>query len=89
MSTHEEVAQWMFSQLEEKQYLYQEMVVYDMMSKFGEGFTYINENGNPAIDRRVLRDFRKLTKDNVVWERGERMWRFRQSYDTADKRQAE
>jgi hypothetical protein len=33
---------------------------------------YENENGNLAINRQVLKEFRKLTEKTVVWERGVR-----------------
>ena len=79
----------MLQQLEKERYVYQETIVYDIEGKFGDEFTYVNDNGNLAIDRRVLREFRKLTEGNVVWERGERMWRYRQHYDPPGKRLAD
>jgi len=85
--TREQVAKWMLEELHRVKYLYQETVVYDISSKFGEQFTYINDNGNPAIDRKVLAAFRKLTGDSVIWERGERMWRFREKYDEPGRQQ--
>lgn len=89
MTTSKDVAQWMLEELKREKYLYQNSMVSDIESKFGEEFTYVNENGNPAIDRRVLREFRKLTEDIVVWERGERLWRFREDYDEPGKRQTD
>ena len=83
------IAEWMLEELKREKYLYQEVVVYEIASKFGEEFTYINENGNSAIDRHVLHEFRNLTENTVVWERGEKCWRFREDYDNPDKRQAE
>ncbi len=77
----------MLEELKREKYLHQQTVVYDIESKFGEEFTYVNENGNLAIDRRVLKEFRNLTGDNVVWERGERLWRFREDYDEDGRRQ--
>lgn len=78
----------MAEQLEKKKWLYQEEVVWQIKQKFGEDFVYINENGNYAISRAVLKQFRKLNEDTVVWERGERMWRKRTSSDPKGKRQA-
>lgn len=54
-----------------------------------EGLTYINENGNLAIDKEVLAAFRKLSGGAVVWERGLRYWRRRAEYDPEGKRQAD
>ena len=85
--TPEAVAQWMLEELKREKYLYQETVVYDIESKFGEEFTYVNKNGNLAIDRCVLREFRKLTENTVVWERGARLWRLREDYDESGRRQ--
>ena len=76
-----DVARWMKAELDRQGDLYQEAVVCDIAGKFGDQFTYINENGNPAISRAVLAEFRRLTEPDVVWARGERCWRKRQSYD--------
>ena len=82
MATPQEVAEWMFEELKREEYLYQQSVVYDIEQKFGSEFVYYNERGNPAISRDVLKEFRKLTEETVVWERGQRVWRFRESYDS-------
>lgn len=76
-----DVACWMVEQLREQRYLYQETVVYEIAEKFGSEFVYDNANGNLAIGKRVLAEFRKLTEHDVVWERGDRMWRYREAYD--------
>jgi hypothetical protein len=86
-STPEEIAEWMVTELERNQYLNQDTVVYEITQRFGEEFTYINQHGNLAIDRRVLAAFRKLTEDTVVWERGERLWRKRHEADEVGRRQ--
>lgn len=87
--TSEQVAQWMMDELERVQYLYQEVVVFDIQTNFGDDFVYINDAGNLAISRTVLTAFRKLTEDSVVWERGERFWRRREDYDPEGKRLAD
>lgn len=76
-----DVAQWMLQELARVDYLYQNIVVYEIASKFGDSFTPINSNGNLSIRKDVLAQFKKLTGDNVIWERGERLWRRRQSHD--------
>jgi len=81
-----DVARWMHERLREQRFLPQEQVVYEIASRFGDDFVYTNANGNLAIDRRVLSVFRKLTPENVVWENGERMWRFREPYDPPGRR---
>ena len=54
----EVIAQWMADHLEQRGRLYQDYAVHGIATTFGDEFTYLNENGNPAIDRRVLRAFR-------------------------------
>ena len=58
-----------------------EVVVYEIESQYGDEFVYINENGNLAVSRNVLSEFRKLTEGKVVWSRGERYWRFKADFD--------
>lgn len=89
MATPLEVAEWMRDKVLSENYMYQETVVYKISDKFGEQHVYQNDNGNLAISRKVLAEFRKLTKDTVVWERGERCWRKREKYNDPNKRQVE
>jgi hypothetical protein len=74
----------MAAELDRETYLYQEAVVWVIEQKFGRDFVYENEAGNLAISKKVLAEFRKLTP-NVVWERGERLWRKRERYDPAGR----
>ena len=80
------VAEWMAQELLRKKELYQEIVVYEIQNRFGKKFTYINRNGNSAIDKRVLEEFRKITEGKVVWSRRNRNWRFREEYDDPKSR---
>jgi hypothetical protein len=77
----------MVEELEQNDSLYQEEAVEDIAKKFGNEFIYQNENGNPAIARGVLAAFKKLTKDTIVWERGERLWRRRSKFDDPTRMQ--
>ena len=78
----------MLEELSKVQYLYQQDAVYAIESKFGPAFIYINDAGNPAIDRKVLAAFKKLTGESVIWERGERLWRKREQYDEPGRLQS-
>lgn len=80
-----DVAEFMAAQLREKKWLYQEDVVWEIERRFGKQFVHTNENLNQAINKDVLDEFRKLTPD-AVWERGEKMWRSKESYDQPGKR---
>jgi hypothetical protein len=81
-----DVAAFMLEQLSIESSLYQDVVVCDIRDRFGEGFVYINDNGNLAIDKKVLVAFRKLTEGDVVWDRRERFWRRREDYDASGSR---
>ena len=87
MATVDDVAQWMKSELENTNWLYQETVVYKIKELFGDTFVYLNANGNLSIDKKVLAKFRKLTNDTVIWERGEKAWRKRKGYDAPGRQQ--
>jgi uncharacterized protein DUF6953 len=86
-TTPEVIAQWMLAELERRQNLYQADAVSEIAGKFGPEFTYLNENGKPAIDRRVLKAFRKLSGDTVVWERWDFCWRKRNQTDAPGRKQ--
>jgi len=75
MATAKEVAEWMAAQVEAAPYVYQETIASKIGRQFGSEFVYTNENGNPAIDKSVLKQFRKLTEGKIVWERSDRSWR--------------
>ena len=67
MATVDDVAQWMKSELENTNWLYQETVVYKIKELFGVTFVYLNANGNLSIDKKVLAKFRKHgEKDKVM-----------------------
>ncbi len=87
MATVDDVAEWMVSQLNKTHRLYQEVIVRDTRANFGGAFVYINDSGNYAIDKKVLVKFRKLTDDIAIWERGDKAWRKRESYDKPGRQQ--
>jgi hypothetical protein len=78
--TAKDVAQWMLDQLNESGELTQEDAAYEIETLFGEEFTYANDNGNTAIDRKVLEEFRAISPD-TVWERQDKLWRRRDQHD--------
>ncbi len=67
MTTSKQIAEWMAAQLEETDQLLQIDAVAAIETLFGPEFVYWSEIGEKSIDRRVLAQFRKLTKDDVVW----------------------
>jgi len=84
-----DVAQWMFNQINKKRELYHIEVVYQIEDKFGPQFVYENQAGNLVISREVLKEFRKLTEETVVWYRSELCWRIRSADDPKDGRLVE
>ncbi len=80
-ATPADVAAWMFDELKCQKEIDQTDIVYDIERRFGARFTYTNEAGNPAISKDVLDAFKKITGNDVVWERSRRCWRFREKGD--------
>lgn len=85
--TPQEVAELMLARLEADDVLYQDEIVYVIERECGDEHVRINDNGNLAIQSNVLKAFRKLTEGCVVWEKGERCWRFRKDYDAQGRAQ--
>ena len=86
-TTAADVAQWMLEEIDRVRYLDQEDAVYKIERQFGSEFVYANDAGNPAISKKVLAAFNKLTKETVVWDRSERHWRRRSPYDAPGRMQ--
>jgi hypothetical protein len=86
--TPEDIAAWMLEQVNANPWLDQWRAVRSIGEEFGEEFTYENQNGNPAIDRRVLAAFKKLSEGTVIWDRGMFAWRLRTETDEPGRRQA-
>lgn len=89
MPTLDDVAQWMLDKVTKEKMWHQEHAVYAIATKFGNEFTYINDNGNMAISKPVLKAFGKLSKETVVWSRGGRYWRLRDKHDSPNQRQVD
>lgn len=69
-----EIARWMVEQVERRGVLYQDDAVEGIVSTFGHEWTYENENGNPAINRGVLTEFRKIKPERVEWDNSDKSW---------------
>ncbi len=84
-----DVANWMLSYFDNKTILYQDDAAYKIKKEFGLDFVYNNENGNLAISREVLAQFRKLSEGKVVWVKSDRAWRKLRDNETYSGRQVE
>lgn len=85
--TPETVAQWMVDQIQPRKDLFQMDAVSGIAKKFGAEFTYTNKNGNPAIDKNVLKIFNALSAETVVWEPRGKYWRWREDRDKEGRSQ--
>lgn len=81
------VAEWMLAQIGEKKPLYQDKAAWEIKKAFGEEFVYSNDNGNPAIAKKVLAKFREISGDDIVWSRGDYCWRLRTARDKPGRQQ--
>jgi hypothetical protein len=79
--TPKEVAEYMIIQMENGQWLFQETIVHKIKAECGRRFVYENANGNYGIDKRVLKEFKKLTQHTLIWELGFKAWRRRKASD--------
>lgn len=89
MADAKEVAEWMKQQFDRSSYLYQESTVYQIKKLFGDDFVYQNDNGNLAIDKNVLKEFRTITEGEVTWERGDKAWRKLRDGEVLNGRQSD
>lgn len=85
-SAVQQPANWMRQQIDKNGVLYQDEAAAEITSRFGEECTHQNDNGNLAINREVLKQFRAATEETVVWDSAERMWRRREIYDSVGRR---
>ncbi|NEW05392.1 hypothetical protein GK047_05090 [Paenibacillus sp. SYP-B3998] len=72
--TANEVAEWMFQELQSAGILHQKEAVEYITRNFGEAFIYVNENGNRAIGKDVKKVFKKLHGGRAAWERDGFFW---------------
>ena len=79
--TPQQVAEWMLAEVKRLTYLDQSDAAFRIERDFGAGFCYINDLGNTSIEKTVLKLFRTISGDNVVWERTEKQWRLREPHD--------
>jgi hypothetical protein len=86
MPTVAEIAQWMLNQVEEGR-LPQDRAARNIRAEFGEEFVYKNENRNWAIRKDILKEFKKISGDDVIWERGDREWRKQRPNDKQGRQQ--
>jgi hypothetical protein len=75
--TAAEVASWMFAEFNRNQALFHDVAVTGIREKFGPEFTHLGNEGHHQIDQDVLREFRALAKDTIVWVPMRNYWQKR------------
>lgn len=72
-----EIAEWLINRIRDngRNRTYQQSAVEDLRSTFGDEWSYENHNGNWAISKAVLKAFRPLKDDHVIWDRSDQSWR--------------
>lgn len=86
-ATARDVAAWMLAEFERQGVLHQDEAAFKIAEHFGREFTYDNANGNQAIAKSVLDEFRRLSGKDVVWSRSDRYWRRREDGDLPGRQQ--
>lgn len=87
MASPSDVAAWMLGEVQRDDVLYQDDAAYRIQATFGDNHVYVNDNGNLAIGKPVLKKFKILSGETVVWERGDRLWRNRTAHDASGRQQ--
>lgn len=67
----------MVDKLEMDGCLYQDDIVDYLVRNDNEDFLRENSDGNLVLDRSLLKRFKDLTSDNVVWVQSDFYWRYR------------
>lgn len=71
------IASWMIDKLQSDGCLYQDDVVDYIVRGGNESLLQENSEGNLVLDRTLLKRFKDLTTDNVVWIQSDFYWRYR------------
>ena len=79
--TATDVASWMFLEFNRNQALFHDVAVTGIRQKFGAEFAHLGDEGNHQIDQDVLREFRAIAKDAIVWVPLKYYWRKRTEND--------
>ncbi|GGO00850.1 DUF6953 family protein [Saccharibacillus kuerlensis] len=72
--TAKQVAEWMVEEIRFRGILRQEEAIAHIREHFGESFIFVNENGNASLEKEVKKEFRKLHRGSISWDRDGFMW---------------
>ncbi len=83
-----DVAEWMLARVKDDGFLPRHLAAHEIRRDFGEDFVLRPKSQNLAITGDVLKEFWKLSGDDVVWERGdEGRWALRQKFHKPGRNQ--
>ncbi|MDM0018372.1 DUF6953 family protein [Variovorax saccharolyticus] len=86
--TPEDLAQWMYSRLQDQGCVYQDESVGKALYPTSNEHLYrVNDDGNIVLATGVLAAFRKMDNEKVVWVKPDRYWRWRCSTDEPGREQ--
>lgn len=68
---------WMLKLLAKDKCLYQDDVVDHLVKSGADDMLKENADGNLVLNNNVLKAFKKVTEDDVVWVRSGFYWRYR------------
>ena len=74
MDIYDKIALWLYEKISVEGYVSQVEFVADLIERFGDKYSYVNENGNLAADPKIYQRFRKLKKDDILWDRADFSW---------------
>jgi len=73
-TTAKQVAEWMVEEIRFRGILRQEEAIAHVREHFGEAFIFVNENKNASLEKEVKKEFRKLHRGQIAWDRDGFMW---------------
>jgi hypothetical protein len=79
--TPRDVARWMLDQVKATGFLFEDEAAFAVERQFGKEFLRDDEEERHTMVPRVLTVFEELAGNTVVWQRGDQLWRLRETDD--------
>lgn len=73
MPKYKDVAEWMLSKIDYRN-TPQSWLANEIKKEFGNNYIYYTNSGNIAINKDVIKEFKKLRKDTIRWDRSAKAW---------------
>jgi hypothetical protein len=82
-----EIAAWMLDEVVREGLVEQETMAAGIETRFGSEYVPVSDSGNLSVRRDILDEFKRISKDSVVYHFGEKCWRRRESQDSPGRLQ--